>query len=210
MIVFPVVLFAVSFILAAGSVPSLGPFYRIAGDSLKCALFSFFLVFLYNICADCFKPAYSFSALYSHYLFHDNLFFYFFGAGFVFFLLKREALFDPKEIALRSFLMLSVFLFVFLMIKFFYEYTWKDPYLIFILPFIILSQAAYFGIFAGYSSSAPSFWIKVCFLLLIFILPFITAFVSAGYYLSFRKQAVGILIALNLVSDFLFYRVLKN
>lgn len=184
MIIFPLVFFILSAFLAVSFVPADSKYGAPLLEFIPSVVISVGVCLLYVLFRNMIPLEYSSVSVYLHYLFHDNLFYYFFGmiTVFSFATFKTDA--GSREIVSRSYAILTSFCIFAIIARVYYgvHSVWADPYMILVFPGILFFHAASLSLLTGLILKA-GIAVKIAAAAGMAVIPFITALISAYYYL---------------------------
>lgn len=200
MIWFPLGVFALLIILGLTFIPSAK---RSSGFIFSCvlALLSAFLVsFLYSFIKNYLPLTDDTHRILAHYMVHDHLFFYFpavaFGLLCMFCLRRETAMGTARAFCLEFF---CFYMFLAMLATLFYSQHgyWADPYFLFFLTGSRVLQCVAFAFAAPLLIIKPyKIWKVLAAVVVLTVVPFITALVSYLYYTCRINQALQLLVAL--------------
>ena len=185
MIWFPLGIFALIIILGLTFVPASK---RSSGFIFSCVLallFSFLVSFLYSFIKNTYPLTDDLKRIMLHYLIHDHLFFYYPGAVTVLIcLLCIRKDFTRAAAAAAGLVFFSFYMFLAMLASFFYSShgNWADPYLLFYLTGSRVLQCLVFALLVHFIILKSRWFFLLPALLIILVVPFITAQISYFYY----------------------------
>ena len=199
MIWFPLGVFALLIISGLTFVPASK---RSPGFIFSCVislLAAFLVSFLYSFIKNSYPLTDVSSRIMLHYMVHDHLFFYYPGAVTVLLCLlciRRD--FTRVSAQAAALVLFSFYMLLAMLATFFYSPhgDWADPYLLFFLTGSRVLQCMVFASLVHFILLKSEKVFMLSGLVVMLIMPFITAFVSYLYYTCQIHQAVLILVSL--------------
>ena len=185
MIWFPLSVFALLIILGLTFIPDSKKGSGFIFSCVFALLASFLVSFLYSFIKKSFPLTDDAARIMLHYMVHDHLFFYYPGAVTVLLcLLCIRKDFTRYSAQAAASVLFLFYMFLAMLATFFYlpHGNWADPHLIFYLAGSRIFQCLAFASVAHFVVLKSEWFYMLTALIVILIIPFVTAFVSYFYY----------------------------